>query len=61
MKWFKKITTPPDWKEVVEQELKGAQLKLLEAETALDWAQAECDYQYNRIERLKNKLEQGGV
>ncbi len=61
MKWFKKVLSTPDWKAVVEQEVCEAELKLLEAETALDWAQAECDYQYNRIERLKNKLKQGGV
>jgi hypothetical protein len=61
MKWFKKISSPPDWKTVVEQELKEAQLGLLRAETALDWAQAECDYQYSRIERLMNKLKQDGV
>jgi|688.fasta_scaffold288312_1 hypothetical protein len=61
MKWFKKITTSPDWREVIGQELKEAQMGLLKAETALDWAQAEYDYQYNRMERLKGRLEKDEV
>jgi len=61
MKWFKKVLSTPDWKAVVQQELREAQLGLLKAETALDWAQAECDYQYSRIERLKKRLEQDEV
>jgi hypothetical protein len=56
MKWFKKAISQPDWRTQAVQELEEARQALLRSETALDWAQANCDYNYNRIERLEKRL-----
>lgn len=46
----------PTYREAIQRELDQARLSLLESETALDWAQSMCDYNYNRIARLEDKL-----
>lgn len=46
----------PSYREVLQCELDQARLSLLESETELDWAQAKCDYNYSRIERLEKRL-----
>ena len=56
MKWFKKAMGQPDWKSMAQTELEDAKLSLLRAETALDWAQSNVDYNINRIERLERAL-----
>ena len=55
MKWFKKFSQP-DWRTMAQAELEVAKLSLLRAETALDWAQSNVDYNVSRIERLERTL-----
>lgn len=58
MKWIKNMFSYPSLEEVIKRELVEARLDLLKAETAMDWAQSECDYNYSRIDRLEKKLKQ---
>ena len=55
---FKSIkkTFQPDPKDVVEKELHQARLSLLEAETALEWATSQVEYNQRRIVRLERTL-----
>lgn len=57
MKFFKRhILQETTYLEALTAELEEARLSLLRSETALDWAQSNCDYNYSRIERLERKL-----
>lgn len=57
MKFFRRhVLRETSYMEALKQELEEAKLALLRSETAYDWAQANCDYNYNRIERLERKI-----
>jgi hypothetical protein len=56
MKIFRKVLNQPNYHEAVEQELQEAQMALLQAETGLDWAYSQVEYNQNRIKRLKETL-----
>jgi polyhydroxyalkanoate synthesis regulator phasin len=57
VKFFKRhILQETSYLEAVTAELEEARLSMLRAETAFDWAQSNCDYNYSRIERLERKL-----
>lgn len=59
MKFFKKhVLRETSYEDAIKQELEEARLALLRSETALDWAQANCNYNYNRIERLERMLDE---
>ena len=56
MKIFRKVLNKPTYREAVEQELEDAQMSLLQAETGLDWAYSQVEYNQSRIKRLKETL-----
>lgn len=59
MKWFKKAIGQADWQAMAKTELEEAKLALLSAETALDWAHSNVEYNLSRIERLERMLNHG--
>lgn len=46
----------PDLEAVVKRELYEAKLRLLEAETAVEWAASQVEYNRSRIMRLERTL-----
>lgn len=50
------ISKKPTIEQLAQDELYDAQVKLMQAQTALDWAQANVDYQTNRVARLKKQI-----
>lgn len=57
MKFFKRhVLQQHSYEDLINRELEQAREDLLRAETALDWAQSNCDYNYARIERLERRL-----
>lgn len=58
MNWFKRNNPlkQPSYYDLIERELQEAREALLRSETAMDWAQSNCDYNYARIERLERRL-----
>lgn len=58
MKFFKRhVLQQHSYEDLIRKELDEAREDLLRAETAMDWAQSNCDYNYARIERLERRLE----
>lgn len=57
MKFFKRhVLNQRSYEDLIKMELEQAREDLLRAETAMDWAQSNCDYNYSRIERLERRL-----
>ena len=57
MKFFRRhVLQQHSYEDLIHKELEQAREDLLRAETALDWAQSNCDYNYSRIERLERRL-----
>jgi hypothetical protein len=57
VKFFKRhVLRETTYEEAILQELEESRLALMRSETAMDWAEANCDYNYNRIKRLEGKL-----
>ena len=57
MKFFRRhVLQQHSYEDLIHKELEQAREDLLRAETALDWAQSNCDYNYARIERLERRL-----
>lgn len=57
MKFFKRhVLQQHTYEDLIRKELDEAREDLLRAETAMDWAQSNCDYNYSRIERLERRL-----
>ena len=57
MKFFRRhVLQQHTYEDLINRELEQAREDLLRAETALDWAQSNCDYNYARIERLERRL-----
>lgn len=57
MKFFKRhVLQQHSYEDLIRKELDQAREDLLRAETAMDWAQSNCDYNYARIERLERRL-----
>lgn len=57
MKFFRRhVLQQHTYEDLLKRELEQAREDLLRAETAFDWAQSNCDYNYSRIERLERRL-----
>ena len=52
--WLKAKIRMPSYAELIQYELNDAQLKLLTAQTGLEYAQAMVEYNTRRVERLKS-------
>lgn len=50
------IGKKPTIEQLAQDELYDAQVKLMQAQNALEWAQANVDYQTNRVARLKKQI-----
>jgi hypothetical protein len=58
LKYFKDILRQRFVREVIAVELRDAHMRLLEAETASELAQAHIQYNTSRIKRLEQRLHQ---
>ncbi len=50
------ISKKPTIEQLAQDELYDAQVKLMQAQNSLEWAQANVDYQTNRVARLKKQI-----
>lgn len=58
IKFIKELTRPKTISEVIEKELREAQLRKLEAESAVEYAVSVVQYNDKRINRLHDRLAQ---
>jgi hypothetical protein len=58
IKFIKELTRPKTISEVIEKELREAQLRKLEAESAVEYAVSVVEYNNKRINRLHDRLAQ---
>ena len=58
IKFIKELTRPKTISEVIEKELREAQLRKLEAESAVEYAVSVVQYNEKRINRLQERLAQ---
>lgn len=58
IKFIKELTRPKTISEVIEKELREAQLRKLEAESAVEYAVSVVQYNDKRINRLQERLAQ---
>jgi len=58
IKFIKEITRPKTISEVIQKELREAQLRKLEAESGVEYAVSVVQYNEKRINRLQERLMQ---